>query len=83
MTVKKVNLFDIGLEERNTVVARRFAKLSPGDALEVEVDAPPWVLYHQLHTTQYGEMEWELLEDGPKRWSFRVTKRPAGESRAD
>lgn len=75
MTVKKLNLSDVGLEERNTLVARRFAKLAPGDVLEVEVDAPPWVLYHQLQTAEHGRVQWQLLEDGPERWSFRLTKR--------
>ncbi len=73
MTV--LDLIPIGLAERNTVVSRRFAALAPGESLELILDAPPWVLYHQLRTERLDELGWELVEPGPDRYVVHLTKR--------
>ena len=70
-----LDLCPTGLAERSTVVFRRFDALAPGDQLDVLLDTPPWVIYHQLHTERFGEFDWQLLEPGPEQFVFRLTKR--------
>lgn len=72
---KTIDLCPVGLAERNTLVSRRFAALAPGESFEIVTDSPPWVLYHQLHTDRFGELEWEMLESGPERFVVRLRKR--------
>jgi uncharacterized protein (DUF2249 family) len=71
---RQLDLCNVGLAERNTLVDRRFRDLAPGGALEIVTDAPPWVLYHQLTTDRLGEFEWVLVENGPERWVVRLTR---------
>jgi uncharacterized protein (DUF2249 family) len=73
--MKTLDLCRVGLAERNTLVARRFAELRPGDAIEVVTDAPPWVLYHQLMTDRFGEVAWTMVESGPERWVVQLGRR--------
>ncbi len=73
--MKSIDLCPVGLAERNTLVSRRFAALGPGESLEVTVDSPPWVLYHQLRTDRFGEFEWRVLEQGPDKFVVRLTRR--------
>lgn len=75
-TPKTIDLCRVGLAERNTLVARRFEALKGGEALELVLDSPPWVLYHQLRTERYEEFDWELVEPGPERFVVLLTKRP-------
>ena len=71
-----IDLVPVGLAERNTLVARRFDSLSPGATLELVLDSPPWVLYHQLSTERFGEFDWQLIEKGPERYVVHLTKTP-------
>jgi uncharacterized protein (DUF2249 family) len=74
---RTLDLCRVGLAERNTLVARRFADLAQGATLEVITDAPPWVLYHQLTTDRFGEFAWTLRENGPERWVVELTRTAA------
>jgi len=73
--MKTLDLCDVGLAERNTLVARRYANLAVGDGFELVTDAPPWVLYHQLQTEHFQRFSWELMERGPERFVVRITRR--------
>lgn len=73
-TTQTIDLRPVGLAERNTLATRRFAALAPGDVLELVLDSPPWVLYHQLRTDRLGEFDWELAEQGPERFVVRLRK---------
>lgn len=82
MTIKEtLELARVGLAERNTLVARRFESLPTGQTLAVVTDAPPWVLYHQLQTDRFGEVGWEVVEDGPERWVVHLTRTTATRGR--
>lgn len=72
--MRTLDLTEVGLAERGTLVARRFDALAPGETLELVIDAPPWVLYHQLQTERFGEVVWDEREKGPERWVVHVTK---------
>lgn len=73
--MKTLDLCNVGLAERNTLVARRYAKLASGETFEIVTDAPPWVLYHQLQTEHLDRFEWTMIERGPDRFVVRVTRR--------
>jgi uncharacterized protein (DUF2249 family) len=78
MSNETVDLRSVGLAERNTLVSRRFVALPAGASLELLTDTPPWVLFHQLKTAFFDELDWQVLEEGPERyrvWLARKTPR--------
>jgi uncharacterized protein (DUF2249 family) len=74
MSSETVDLRSVGLAERNTLVSRRFASLPAGGSLELVTDTPPWVLFHQLRTAFFDELDWQLLEEAPDRYHVRLVK---------
>lgn len=78
MTTETVDLVRVGLAERNTLVSRRFESLPVGGSLELVTDAPPWVLYHQLRTAFFDELDWQLVESGPELYRVRLAKKAPG-----
>ena len=73
-----LDLVPVGLAERNTLVVRRFEAMPPGEELELVLDSPPWVLFHQMKTECFGRFEWQDVENGPERWVVRIRKPAAG-----
>jgi regulator of cell morphogenesis and NO signaling len=58
----------------------KFDELKPGESLTIHNDHDPKPLYYQLLGERGNIFTWEYLEQGPKLWRVKISKRPEGES---
>jgi regulator of cell morphogenesis and NO signaling len=57
----------------------KFDELKPGESLILHNDHDPKPLYYQLLGERGNIFTWEYLEQGPKLWRIKISKRAAGE----
>lgn len=57
----------------------KFDELKPGESLILHNDHDPKPLYYQLLGERGDIFTWEYLEQGPKLWRIKISKRTAGE----
>lgn len=56
----------------------KFDELKPGESLILHNDHDPKPLYYQLLGERGDIFTWEYLEQGPKLWRIKISKRNAG-----
>lgn len=59
---------------RLSAVTQALDDLPQGSSIDLSVDLDPWPLKMHLDLTRAGMFGWRLLEDGPLRWTVRVTR---------
>lgn len=80
---KKENILDVTLIEpklKHPTIFVRFDELKPGESLTIHNDHDPKPLYYQLLGERGNIFTWEYLEQGPKLWRVKMTKRLSGET---
>ena len=80
---EKENILNVTLIEpklKHPTIFERFDELKPGESLTIHNDHDPKPLYYQLLGERGNIFIWEYLEQGPKLWRVKMTKRTAGES---
>jgi len=80
-TVKENILIVTEIEPKlkHPTIFKRFDELKPGESLTIHNDHDPKPLYYQLLGERGNIFTWEYLEQGPKLWRIKMTKRPEGE----
>ncbi|MEO6844468.1 MAG: iron-sulfur cluster repair di-iron protein [Ginsengibacter sp.] len=80
-TVKENILNVTALEPKlkHPTIFVKFDELKPGESLTIHNDHDPKPLYYQLLGERGNIFTWEYLEQGPKLWRIKISKRPEGE----
>jgi len=74
-----LNVTEIEPKLKHPTIFKRFDELKPGESLTIHNDHDPKPLYYQLLGERGNIFTWEYLEQGPKLWRIKMTKRPEGE----
>ena len=74
-----LNVTEIEPKLKHPTIFVRFDELKPGESLTIHNDHDPKPLYYQLLGERGNIFTWEYLEQGPKLWRIKMTKRPEGE----
>lgn len=80
---EKENILNVTLIEpklKHPTIFVRFDELKPGESLTIHNDHDPKPLYYQLLGERGNIFIWEYLEQGPKLWRVKISKRTLGES---
>ena len=75
-----LNVTEIEPKLKHPTIFVRFDALKPGESLIIHNDHDPKPLYYQLLGERGNIFVWEYLEQGPKLWRVKMTKRTEGES---
>lgn len=82
VTTAKENILNVTAIEpklKHPTIFVRFDALKPGESLTIYNDHDPKPLYYQLLGERGNIFVWEYLEQGPKLWRVKMTKRVIGE----
>jgi uncharacterized protein (DUF2249 family) len=60
--------------ERHPRIFAVFDALGAGEAMVLLNDHDPKPLFYQLQAERPGQSLWEPQEEGPERWSIRISK---------
>lgn len=77
------NILDVTVLEpskKHPTIFARFDELEGGDSLVIHNDHDPKPLYYQMYSERGGIFNWEYLEQGPKWWKVRITRRRTDET---
>lgn len=66
--------------EKHPTIFSRYHALKGGESLIIHNDHDPRPLYYQMQGEMGDVFTWEYLEEGPRWWRVRITKRSAGNS---
>jgi len=75
-----LNVTEIEPKLKHPTIFVRFDALKPGESLTIHNDHDPKPLYYQLLGERGNIFVWEYLEQGPKLWRVKMTKRQEGEA---
>jgi regulator of cell morphogenesis and NO signaling len=75
-----LNVTEIEPRLKHPTIFARFDALKPGESLTIHNDHDPKPLYYQLLGERGNIFVWEYLEQGPKLWRVKMTKRTEGEA---
>lgn len=64
--------------EKHPTIFSRYHALDKGQSLTLHNDHDPRPLYYQMQGEMGDVFIWEYLEQGPKWWRVKITKRPDG-----
>ncbi|MBS1936650.1 MAG: iron-sulfur cluster repair di-iron protein [Bacteroidetes bacterium] len=64
--------------EKHPTIFSRYHALKEGQSLTIHNDHDPKPLYYQMQGEMGDVFTWEYLEQGPRWWRVKITKRPAG-----
>ncbi|HRO38681.1 MAG TPA: iron-sulfur cluster repair di-iron protein [Flavobacteriales bacterium] len=64
--------------EKHPTIFSRYHALKKGESLTIHNDHDPKPLYYQMQGEMGDVFTWEYLEQGPKWWRVKITKRPDG-----
>lgn len=73
-----LNVTEIEPRLKHPTIFVRFDELKPGESLTIHNDHDPKPLYYQLLGERGDIFTWEYLEQGPKLWRIKISKRPEG-----
>jgi len=79
---EKENILNVTALEpklKHPTIFVKFDELKPGQSLILHNDHDPKPLYYQLLGERGNIFTWEYLEQGPKLWRIKISKRAAGE----
>ena len=79
---EKENILNVTTLEpklKHPTIFVKFDELKPGESLILHNDHDPKPLYYQLLGERGNIFTWEYLEQGPKLWRIKISKRTAGE----
>ena len=65
----------IGPKDKHPTIFQTFAKLQPGQTMEIINDHDPKPLYYQFMAEHADQFAWQYLEDGPEVWRVAITKK--------
>lgn len=74
-----LNVTTIEPKLKHPTIFVKFDELKPGESLTIHNDHDPKPLYYQLLGERGNIFTWEYLEQGPKLWRVKISKRPEGE----
>ena len=77
------NILNVTLLEprqKHPTIFARFDELEEGESLTIHNDHDPKPLYYQLLGERGNIFIWEYLEEGPRWWKIRISKRVTGEN---
>ncbi|MGN6530446.1 MAG: iron-sulfur cluster repair di-iron protein [Ginsengibacter sp.] len=63
---------------KHPTIFMKFDELKAGESLTIHNDHDPKPLYYQLLGERGNIFTWEYLEQGPKLWRVKISKRPEG-----
>lgn len=63
--------------EKHPTIFSRYHALKEGESLIIHNDHDPKPLYYQMQGEMGDVFTWEYLEQGPKWWKVKITKRPS------
>ncbi len=72
------NILDVTVLEpskKHPTIFAWFDELAGGECFIIHNDHDPKPLYYQMYGERGGVFNWEYLEQGPKWWKVRITKR--------
>ncbi|MCO6494438.1 MAG: DUF542 domain-containing protein [Bacteroidetes bacterium] len=75
----KLDVTQLPPARKHPTIFERFDELQGGKWLTIYNDHDPKPLYYQLMAERGNIFTWEYLEQGPKLWRVKITKRNAGE----
>jgi len=61
--------------QRHALIFQTFDALAALDAIELVNDHDPRPLYHQFEQRNAGQFSWEYLEQGPRVWRVKISKK--------
>ena len=64
--------------EKHPTIFSRYHALKGGESLTIHNDHDPKPLYYQMQGEMGDVFTWEYLEQGPRWWRVKITKRPQG-----
>jgi regulator of cell morphogenesis and NO signaling len=73
-----LNVTEIEPKLKHPTIFVRFDELKAGESLTIHNDHDPKPLYYQLLGERGNIFTWEYLEQGPKLWRVKISKRPEG-----
>ncbi len=73
-----LNVTEIEPRLKHPTIFVRFDELKAGESLTIHNDHDPKPLYYQLLGERGNIFTWEYLEQGPKLWRIKISKRPEG-----
>ena len=79
----KENILDVTAIEpklKHPTIFVKFDELKPGESLTIHNDHDPKPLYYQLLGERGNIFIWEYLEQGPKLWRIKISKRNENEA---
>ena len=82
-TLENENILNVTLLEprmKHPTIFVRFDELKPGESLTIHNDHDPKPLYYQLLGERGNIFTWEYLEEGPKLWRVKISKREQGQA---
>lgn len=82
-TAEGGNILDVtklAPREKHPTIFSRYHALREGESLTLHNDHDPKPLYYQMQGEMGDVFTWEYLEQGPKWWRVKITKRPTGGS---
>ena len=82
-SAKKENILNVTAIEpklKHPTIFVKFDELKPGESLTIHNDHDPKPLYYQLLGERGNIFTWEYLEQGPKLWRVKISKRTKGEA---
>ena len=80
---EKENILNVTLIEpklKHPTIFVQFDELKPGESLTIHNDHDPKPLYYQLLGERGNIFNWEYLEQGPRLWRVKISKKVAGEA---
>ncbi|HEU5364618.1 MAG TPA: DUF542 domain-containing protein, partial [Hanamia sp.] len=78
---EKENILNVTAIEpklKHPTIFAKFDELKAGESLTIHNDHDPKPLYYQLLGERGNIFTWEYLEQGPKLWRIKISKRPEG-----
>src|SRR3974377_576513 len=81
MQTRQENILDLTLVEpgeKHPTIFARFYALEEDENFIIHNDHDPKPVYHQLLSEQGNAFTWEYLEQGPKWWKIRISKKTSG-----
>ena len=79
---EKENILNVTLIEpklKHPTIFVRFDELNPGESLIIYNDHDPKPLYYQLLGERGNIYTWEYLQEGPKLWRIKISKKLSGQ----
>lgn len=70
-----LNVTELDPRVKHPTIFQWFDKLGPGESFILHNDHDPKPLYYQMINERGNIFQWEYLEEGPKWWKIRITRK--------